>query len=160
MAGNKRERDYTYDDVIKRIEKRRVIVMSLLTAYNESVEPKNAIDAEIFMSLYDRTTDTLIQEPSRIRHDPSVTPKKYTAIGENIRNLHGMIDANNSITIDDEGVKNIFQEITRLMKDPMQGGAKRNNRKRNSSKRANKKKKTIKSKSKRRPRIKCTTKSL
>jgi hypothetical protein len=80
-----------------------------------------------------------------------------------ILSLHEIIDCDQH-DIETERVKNIFQDIATRITDPdnraMEGGAKRNNRKRNSSKRANKKKKTIKSKSKRRPRIKFTTKRL
>jgi hypothetical protein len=106
------------------------------------------------MSVYDSATDSLVQAASRIRHG-HVTPENYTAISINIRKLHEIIDANNSITIDDPRVKTIFQEIARLINDhanrTMKGGKKSKRKsKRNSSKRANKKKKTIKSKSKRR----------
>jgi hypothetical protein len=79
-----------------------------------------------------------------------VTRQNKLAIGRNIRILHEIIDDNDSITIDDERVKNIFQQIATLINDPAnrttKGGKKS---KRNSSKRANKKRKTIKSKSKR-----------
>lgn len=128
------------------------------------------------MSLYDRATDTLIQEPSRIRHDPSVTPKNCSAISMNIHTLNGMIDDNSSITIHTEGVKDLFKDIAACINDPancmqytldnsaIEGGKKskrtRNSKNKNKNKtknknknykRANKKKKTIKSKSKRRP---------
>jgi hypothetical protein len=148
----------TYAEYVERTEKRRPIVMSLLTAYNASEEP-NKIPAEIFMSLYANETDSQVQAVTRkIRHE-YVTIKNKFAIGENIRNLHEMIDANNSITVDDPLVKTIFQKIATLINDHNKpanasAGGKKSKRKskRNSSKRANKKKKTIKSKSKRRPR--------
>ena len=148
----------TYDDVIKRIENRRVIVMRLLTAYNASADEPNKIQDKNFELLYSRATDSMLQERQTVRYEP-VTPENKLTIGENIHMLHGMIDANDSITIDDEDVKAIFQNIARSINDPenpiKKGGkkSKRNlkrNLKRNSSKRANKKKKTIKSKSKRR----------